>query len=163
MAEVRVRLPLGAHDFRVWESMAFRSPRRQTAGSDPAILTSNRSPPSDERGCRARAVAYLQHCGGSCTGTGGRLLIASMQVRFLPPQLYGRSSRLATAPRSNRDELHGLEGSTPSPSASSNLCPWPSGKGSRLPTWRGGFDSRRALYQLRNSDWRLRNGFQSAI
>ena len=26
-----------------------------------------------------------------------------------------------------------------------NTCSWPSGKGSRLPTWRGGFDSRRAL------------------
>ena len=26
-----------------------------------------------------------------------------------------------------------------------NLCPWPSGKGVSLPSWTGGFDSRRAL------------------
>ena len=51
------------------------------------------------------------------------------------------------APRSNRDELHGLEGSTPSPSAFSK-CPWPSGRGARLPTWRGEFDSRRALLAI---------------
>ena len=43
------------------------------------------------------------------------------QVRFLPPQPYGRASQLAMAPRSNRDELHGLEGSTPSPSASQHV------------------------------------------
>lgn len=40
MAEVRVRLPLGAHDFRVWESLAFRVFRKhEIAGSNPAILT----------------------------------------------------------------------------------------------------------------------------
>ena len=27
--------------------------------------------------------------------------------------------------------------------AAAAFCPWPSGKGARLPTWRGGFDSRR--------------------
>ena len=35
-----------------------------------------------------------------------------------------------------------LEGSTPSPSA---VCSWPSGKGASLPSWKGGFNSRRAL------------------
>jgi hypothetical protein len=34
------------------------------------------------------------------------------------------------------------------PLRENNTCPWPSGKGSRLPTWRGGFDSRRALLKL---------------
>ena len=77
---------------------------------------------------------------------GRRLLTALTQVRFLPPQLYGRASQLAMAPRSNRDELHGLEGSTPSLSAFT--CPWPSGKGSSLPSWRGGFDSHRALLEI---------------
>ena len=43
------------------------------------------------------------------------------QVRFLPPQPYGRASQLAMAPRSNRDELHGLEGSTPSLSATQHV------------------------------------------
>jgi hypothetical protein len=27
-----------------------------------------------------------------------------------------------------------------------SLCPWPSGKGASLPSWTGGFDSRRALF-----------------
>jgi hypothetical protein len=54
------------------------------------------------------------------------------------------------APRSNRDELHSLEGSTPSPSACT--CPWPIGSGTSLGHrraasvgWTGGFDPRRAL------------------
>ena len=48
------------------------------------------------------------------------------------------------APRSKRDGLHGLEGSTPSLSAC--MCPWPIGRGTSLPSWQGGFDSRRALW-----------------
>jgi hypothetical protein len=40
MADVRVRLPLGALDFRVWESLVFRVLREhEIAGSNPAILT----------------------------------------------------------------------------------------------------------------------------
>ena len=66
------------------------------------------------------------------------------------------------ASRPKRDELHGLEGSTPSPSAL--MCPWPSGRGARLPTWRTtprvvpGFDSRRALWIVMIGD-RLVVGF----
>src|SRR5947209_3107090 len=68
MADVRVRFPLGALDLRVWESLAFRVLRaHEIAGSNPAILTDD--------------------CGGFCVGTGGRLLTALSQVRFLPPQL----------------------------------------------------------------------------
>ena len=44
-------------------------------------------------------------------------------------------------------ERNSLEGSTPSLSAF-NKCPWPSGKGSSLPSWRGGFDSHRALLEI---------------
>ena len=40
-----------------------------------------------------------------------------------------------------------LEGSTPSPSACT--CPWPIGRGTSLPSWTGGFDSRRALWFVR--------------
>jgi hypothetical protein len=58
------------------------------------------------------------------------------------------------ASRSNRDEPNGLEGSTPSLSAFT--CPWPSGKGSSLPSWRGGFDSHRALLQDSRIGDRLR-------
>ena len=40
MAEVWVRLPLGALDFRMWESLAFRVFREhEIAGSNPAVLT----------------------------------------------------------------------------------------------------------------------------
>ena len=39
--------------------------------------------------------------------------------------------------------LRMVPGSTPSPSAL--MCPWPSGRGASLPSWRGGFDSHRAL------------------
>ncbi len=40
MAEVRVRLPLGALKFRVWESLAIRVPREhEIAGSNPTVLT----------------------------------------------------------------------------------------------------------------------------
>ena len=46
--------------------------------------------------------------------------------------------------RKQSSDVPGLEGSTPSPSAL--MCPWPSGKGASLPSWRGGFDSRRALF-----------------
>src|SRR5690242_16359469 len=40
-----------------------------------------------------------------------------MQVRLLPPQLYGRASQQVMALRSKRSEGNSLEGSTPSPSA----------------------------------------------
>ena len=40
MAEVRVRLPLGALNSRTWESLVFRVLRaHEIAGSNPAILT----------------------------------------------------------------------------------------------------------------------------
>ena len=40
MADVRVRLPLGAFAIRAWESLEFRLPRAQeNAGSNPAALT----------------------------------------------------------------------------------------------------------------------------
>ena len=68
MADVRVRLPLGAFKIRVWESLGIRLLREQKiVGSNPTILTD---------------------CGGACVGTGRRLLSAQTQVRFLPPQLF---------------------------------------------------------------------------
>ena len=40
MAEVRVRLPLGALESRTWESLVFRVPRaHEIVGSSPAVLT----------------------------------------------------------------------------------------------------------------------------
>ena len=124
MAEVRVRLPLGAL-------------HKQDVGK-PGIPRA-----SGARDRRFKSGRPDCDCGGVCVGTGRRLLSVTSQVRFLPPQLYGRASQLAMAPRSNRDELHSLEGSTPFPSACT--CPWPIGRGTSLPSWTGGFDSRRAL------------------
>ena len=124
MAEVRVRLPLGAL-------------HKQDVGK-PGIPRA-----SGARDRRFKSGRPDCDCGGACVGTGRRLLSVTSQVRFLPPQLYGRASQLAMAPRSNRDELHSLEGSTPSPSACT--CPWPIGSGTSLPSWTGGFDPRRAL------------------
>lgn len=138
MAEVRVRLPLGALDSgrgKVWPvsnrtGLVLRG--HEIVGSNPAILTELET-----------------HCGGARVGTGGRLLTASTQVRFLPPQLT-EVIRLdeEPAPKAGAGDSS-VVGSSPTASASgNNTCPWPSGKGSRFPTWRGGFDSRRALLQL---------------
>ena len=35
------------------------------------------------------------------------------------------------------------------PTSELNMCPWPIGRGARLPTWLGEFDSRRALLEMR--------------
>ena len=74
MQELRVEVPLGALDFRVWEGLVFRVLREhENAGSNPAILTG--------------ASRTNNDCGGFRVGTGGRLLTVLSQVRFLPPQL----------------------------------------------------------------------------
>jgi hypothetical protein len=127
MAEVRVRLPLGAL-------------HQQDVGK-PGIPRA-----SGARDRRFKSGRPDCDCGGACVGTGRRLLSVTSQVRFLPPQLYGRASQLAMGrPESGR--AMSLEGSTPSLSACT--CPWPIGRGTRLPTWTGGFDSRRALWFVR--------------
>ena len=82
MAEVRVRLPLGALT------------KKQDVGK-PGIP---RAPGARDRGFKSRRPDL--YCGGACAGTGGRLLSVTTQVRFLPPQLScrnGRSSQLAMA------------------------------------------------------------------
>jgi hypothetical protein len=68
MAEVRVRLPLGAF-------------ANQDVGK-PGIP---RASGARDRGSESRRPDF--HCGGACAGTGGRLLNVTTQVRFLPPQL----------------------------------------------------------------------------
>ena len=127
MAEVRVRLPLGALN-------------KQDVGK-PGIPRA-----SGARDRRFKSGRPDCDCGGVCVGTGRRLLSVTSQVRFLPPQLYGRASQLAMAAAPKAVELHSLEGSTPSPSACT--CPWPIGRGTSLPSWTGGFDSRRALCRM---------------
>ena len=131
MAEVRVRLPLGAL-------------HKQDVGK-PGIPRA-----SGARDRRFKSGRPDCDCGGACVGTGRRLLSVTSQVRFLPPQLYGRASQLAMAAAPKAVELHSLEGSTPSPSAC--MCPWPIGSGTSLGHrraalvgWTGGFDPRRAL------------------
>ena len=77
-----------------------------------------------------------------------------MQVRILPPQLViqlevirpdeGPVLKTGAAYHRCGFESHGFR-------LHSNKCPWPSGKGARFPPWTGGFDSRRALFQMRGS------------
>ena len=58
------------------------------------------------------------YCGGSCAGTGRRLLIVVTQVRFLPPQLNGRASQRVMAAASKAVERQArLVSSTLTPSA----------------------------------------------
>ena len=99
----------------------------EIAGSNPAILTFD--------------------CGGTRVGTGRRLLTALTQVRFLPPQLCdteGQANWRWQPPRKrSSDEPWGFDSLT-----FRLVRPWPSGKGTSLPSWRGGFDSRRALWNV---------------
>src|SRR5687768_8286255 len=107
MAEVRVRLPLGASSLRAWESLGFRrfrEPERQplrggARGSNPAALTLLRWGL-----CWYRQAVVNRPFAGSIPAA----------AAFAN---NGRASQLAMAPRSNRDELHGLGSSTLPPSA----------------------------------------------
>ena len=103
MADVRVRLPLGALCLRMWESLALRVRREhETAGSNPAILTDD--------------------CGGARAGTGGRLLTARRRFDSCHRSLmYGRASQWVMAAASKAVERQSLEGSTPSPSADNGV------------------------------------------
>ena len=125
MAEVRVRLPLGAlmKAYRkVWKSACFGSRRSSVQ-------------------IRLR----LLPCGGACVGTGGRLLSVFSQVRFLPPQLLhpegqanGRWQLSRKQPSDEPCEFN----SHPfrlSVLLAERLI------GASLPSWTGGFNSRRAL------------------
>ena len=95
MAEVRVRLPLGALN-------------RQDVGK-PGIP---RASGARDRGSKSRRPD--SDCGGTRVGTGRRLLIAPTQVRFLPPQLAirkvkptGDGSRPESGRAMSRPPLHG--------------------------------------------------------
>ncbi len=128
MAEVRVRLPLGAFQM-------------QDVGK-PGIP---RASGARDRGFKSRRPDF--DCGGACVGTGGRLLSVMSQVRFLPPQPWIRKVKpTGDGSRPESGRAMSLGGSTPSPSALT--CPWPSGRGASLPSWRGGFDSHRALLDV---------------
>ena len=100
MADVRVRLPLGAFVEsacrKVWESACFGS-RRSSVQIRPRRLD----------------------CGGARVGTGERLLTAPSQVRFLPPQLCGerKGKPIGDGSCLENSRAMSLEGSTPSPSA----------------------------------------------
>jgi hypothetical protein len=129
-AEVRVQLPLGALS-ACGKTWSFRAPRaHEIVGSNPTMLTEF-------------------HCGGVRAGTGRRLLIVVAQVRFLSPQLdrlRKSSGRMRSLSRKQvRDEFP-LCVRVPRLPPEEIMCPWPSGKGARLPPWIGGFDSRGALW-----------------
>ena len=98
MAEVRVRLPLGALESRTWESLVFRVLREhESAGSNPAVLTRLRWGL-----CWYGQAPVKRHGAGSIPAT-------AAWIRKVKPT--GDGSR----PESGR--AMSLEGSTPSPSA----------------------------------------------
>ena len=74
MAEVRVRLPLGALD-------------EQDVGKPGIPPGTVRSMVAGAQDRRFKSGRPDFDCGGTRVGTGRRLLIALTQVRFLPPQL----------------------------------------------------------------------------
>ena len=84
-------------------------------------------------------------CGGARAGTGGRLLSVTSQVRFLPPQPSGRASQLAMARAFEAGRALLPCGFDSRSFRLDSTCPWPIGSGTSLPSWTGGFDSRRAL------------------
>ena len=142
MAEVRVRLPLGA--FRVPnESVrqhtsrdvsqrhgSFRA-RRQDVGK-PGIPRV-----SGARDRRFKSGHPDFDCGGTRVGTSRRLLTALTQVRFLPPQLCnteGQANWRWQPPRKrSSDEPWGFDSLT-----FRFVRPWPTGKGAGLPSWQAG-------------------------
>ena len=86
MAEVRVRLPLGALEFRTWGSLASRVFRKhEIAGSNPAVLTD-----VIRCGLTVRQLPVKEMSEGSIPSTGA---IEN-----------GRASRLATAAASKAVE-----------------------------------------------------------
>ena len=149
MADVRVRLPLGALAFGVWESLAI--------------------PPVSGTGDRwFKSNCADFNCGGARVGTGRRLLSAPAQVRFLSPQLVmegqagpigihaSRCPAMAAVSKTvesfdvdatlnvthanrpwmrcaKRDAEKSLEGSTPSPSAMRAL-----GRAAEVPAFQAG-------------------------
>src|SRR5687768_3029177 len=62
---------------------------------------------------------YADSIAVSCVGTGGRLLTAFSQVRFLPPQLLRirKGKPIGDGSCLENSRAMSLEGSTPSPSA----------------------------------------------
>ena len=127
MAEAWVRFPLGALSFRTWGSLVSRVPwEHENAGSTPAVLTE-----------LMRWFPCWYGCAAVNRADAGSIPAAAALRKGKPsgdgtPLEPGRTFQLC------------LEGSTPSPSACT--CPWPIGGGTRLPSWTGGFDSRRALW-----------------
>ena len=95
----------------MWESLVFRVFREhEIAGSNPAILTGASRTDDD-----LMRWVLCWH---------GKAAVNRPDAGSIPASAAltnGRASQLAMAPRSNRDELDGLEGSTPSLSAFHNV------------------------------------------
>ena len=126
MAEVRVQLPLGALD-------------QQDVGK-PGIP---RASGARDRGFKSRRPDFRLRWGPCWYGQAPVKRHVAGSIPATAALRYGRSSQLAMAAAVESGRAMSLEGSTPSPSAFA--CPWPIGRGASLPSWRGGFDSRRAL------------------
>jgi hypothetical protein len=135
MAEVRVRLPLGAliGDIRAWESLEFRLPRAQeSAGSNPAALTD-----SLRCGLTVRQLPVKETIAGSTPAAAAS---------------RGGTSRLATAAvlKTVERKPWGFDSLSLRSCALGRAAKVPAlGTDRRLVYWRGGFNSHRALYLTR--------------
>ena len=151
MADVRVRLPLGA--------LMIQDVGK--SGIPPALG-------AGDRWFESSRPDLITRCGGFRVGTDVRLLTAPTQVRFLPPQPYGRASQLAMAPRSKRDERYCLAGSTPTRATGTRCVGWalasPSGCNPAASGTAGSTPARRTEEQWirrRGATLILQRGFQS--
>ena len=146
MAEVRVRLPLGAFKeqdvgkpgippgtVRSMVAGARDHAARGAPGSNPAVLTLIAVGP-----VLARAAPVKRHVAGSIPAT------AAWKRKGKPDHrdhaAHGAAAVPAMAAVGESGRAMSLEGSTRAPTRSVGpfrlLCPWPSGRGASLPSWR---------------------------
>ncbi len=141
MAEVRVRLPLGALGCQD----VGKSGIPRASGARDRWFKSSRPDSSFRCGQMVRQLPVKETSEGSSPSTGA-FDKTEGQAGPIRASMPDRCPRWQ--PPRKRSSVTALRVRLPLLPLMTTLCPWPSGKGSRLPTWRGGFDSRRALFQF---------------
>ena len=113
MAEVWVRLPLGALNIRTWESLGFRVPREhEIVGSNPTVLTGASYTDND-------LMRWVLCWYGKATVN--RPDAGSIPASAALTERKGKPTGDGTPLEPGRAFSTGLEGSTPSPSASQHV------------------------------------------
>ena len=130
--------PTGRFYFSVWERLEIRVPRaHETVGSNPATLTDVMRWVLCWYG---KATVNRRDAGSIPATAAGYQWKSSGRMRSLPrKQVRAKCPLWVQVPRLPLDGEY--------------TCPWPSGKGASLPSWTGGFDSRRALLSMRSRFW----------